>query len=268
MEARLKKRISFFFVLERDGESTEADLPRGSPTGVQLVQTPRRRHLSRACEGPGPSTTQQPAGSPRSGNGASARCDRRSRVIACTFPSEADRRAEISVPEPPPVIHAQWRCEDHNRCAGCGQRLADWWLSAYPDDDGDRSVPNVAAYSAFGHRCRALTGRLRTRSDVSSRSDARRTSPSHARSRAPRQPGAPSRRANGRTRHQRGRVCLDRDSPRPLPALISRPLRPAVRGARPTRGRDPPPGCRAHPSRRAGSRCREGSGGSGRSEGW
>ena len=35
----------------------------------------RRCRPSRACEGPGPTTTQQPTGSPRPGNGASARCD-------------------------------------------------------------------------------------------------------------------------------------------------------------------------------------------------
>lgn len=78
-------------------------------------------------------------------------------MIACTFPSEADRRAEISLPEPPPVIHTQWRCEDHNRCAGCGQRLAGWRLPfcAYHHDDPDRSVRSVAAYSALSHCCRS-----------------------------------------------------------------------------------------------------------------
>lgn len=54
----------------------------------------------------------------------------------------------------PRVIHVHCRCENHNRCAGCGQTLADWRLSAYHYDEADRSVRYVAAYSAFSHRCR------------------------------------------------------------------------------------------------------------------
>lgn len=54
----------------------------------------------------------------------------------------------------PRVIHVHCRCENHNRCAGCGETLAEWRLSACHYDEADRSVRYVAAYSAFSHRCR------------------------------------------------------------------------------------------------------------------
>ncbi len=73
-------------------------------------------------------------------------------MITYTIRSRAYRRAEVSLPEPA-VTHVRWRCENHNRHAGGGQTLVDWWLSVYPDGDGDGSVPDVAANSAFGHRC-------------------------------------------------------------------------------------------------------------------
>jgi hypothetical protein len=75
-------------------------------------------------------------------------------VITYTIPSRAYRRAEVSLPEPP-VTHVRWRCENQNRYAGGGQTLVDWWLSVYPDGDGNGSVPNVAAYSALSHCCRS-----------------------------------------------------------------------------------------------------------------
>ena len=53
----------------------------------------------------------------------------------------------------PRVIHVFCRCDNHNRCAGCGQALADWRLSAYHYDEVDRCVWYLAAYSAFSHRC-------------------------------------------------------------------------------------------------------------------
>jgi len=53
----------------------------------------------------------------------------------------------------PRVIRVHCRCENHHRCAGCGEALADWRLSAYHYDETDRSVWYVAAYVAFGHRC-------------------------------------------------------------------------------------------------------------------
>ena len=54
----------------------------------------------------------------------------------------------------PRVIRVHCRCENHNRCAGCGGTLADWRLSAYHYDEAKRSVAYVAAYLALSHRCR------------------------------------------------------------------------------------------------------------------
>jgi hypothetical protein len=54
----------------------------------------------------------------------------------------------------PRVIRVHCLCENHNRCAGCGETLADWRLSAYHYDEAHRQVRYVAAYSAFSHRCR------------------------------------------------------------------------------------------------------------------
>jgi hypothetical protein len=54
----------------------------------------------------------------------------------------------------PRVIRVHCRCDNHNRCAGCGQTLADRRLSAYYYDERARSVRYVAAYVAFNHRCR------------------------------------------------------------------------------------------------------------------
>lgn len=53
----------------------------------------------------------------------------------------------------PRVIRVHCRCENHNRCAGCGELLADHRLSAYHYDEADREVAYVAAYAAFSHRC-------------------------------------------------------------------------------------------------------------------
>jgi hypothetical protein len=54
----------------------------------------------------------------------------------------------------PRVIHVHCRCENHNRCAGCGETFADWRLSAYHYDEANRQVSYLAAYSAFSHRCK------------------------------------------------------------------------------------------------------------------
>ena len=54
----------------------------------------------------------------------------------------------------PRVIRVHCRCENHNRCAGCGRTLADWRLSAYYWDEVQRKVWYVAAYCALSHRCR------------------------------------------------------------------------------------------------------------------
>jgi hypothetical protein len=54
----------------------------------------------------------------------------------------------------PPVIRLHCRCENHNRCAGCAEPLAEWRLSAYYWDEVRRKVWYVAAYCGLGHRCR------------------------------------------------------------------------------------------------------------------
>jgi hypothetical protein len=54
----------------------------------------------------------------------------------------------------PRVIRVYCRCENHNRCARCGEPLAERRLSAYHFVEETGSVCYVAAYSAFSHRCR------------------------------------------------------------------------------------------------------------------
>lgn len=52
------------------------------------------------------------------------------------------------------VIRVHCRCENHNRCARCGEPLAERRLSAYHLAEEQGSARYVAAYSAFSHRCR------------------------------------------------------------------------------------------------------------------
>jgi hypothetical protein len=52
------------------------------------------------------------------------------------------------------VIRLDCRCANHNRCARCGDALADRRLSAYFWDGAKQGVWYVAAYSALSHRCR------------------------------------------------------------------------------------------------------------------
>jgi hypothetical protein len=51
------------------------------------------------------------------------------------------------------VIRVDCRCANHNRCARCGETLADRRLSAYFWDGAKHGVWYVAAYSALSHRC-------------------------------------------------------------------------------------------------------------------
>jgi hypothetical protein len=51
------------------------------------------------------------------------------------------------------VIGVYCRCENHNRCARCGEPLADRRLSAYHFVEETGSVCYVAADCAFSHRC-------------------------------------------------------------------------------------------------------------------
>jgi len=62
----------------------------------------------------------------------------------------------------PRVIRVHCRCENHNRCARCGEPLADRRLSAYYFDEERGSVYYVAAYCGFRHRCRETGGEVRT----------------------------------------------------------------------------------------------------------
>ncbi len=51
------------------------------------------------------------------------------------------------------VIRVHCRCENHNRCAWCGDHLADRRLSAYYFIEETAKVGYVAAYVSFSHRC-------------------------------------------------------------------------------------------------------------------
>jgi hypothetical protein len=53
----------------------------------------------------------------------------------------------------PRVVQVHCPCENHNRCAACGQPLASRRLSSYGYDEGKRSVIYFAAYMGLGHRC-------------------------------------------------------------------------------------------------------------------
>jgi len=57
----------------------------------------------------------------------------------------------------PRVIRVHCRCENHNRCARCGEPLAERRLSAYHFVEETGEVCYVAAYCAFGHHC-SLSG--------------------------------------------------------------------------------------------------------------
>jgi hypothetical protein len=51
------------------------------------------------------------------------------------------------------VIRVHCSCGNHNRCARCGETLAEHRLSAYHFVEETDSVCYVAAYCAFSHRC-------------------------------------------------------------------------------------------------------------------
>jgi len=60
----------------------------------------------------------------------------------------------------PRVIRVHCRCENHNRCARCGEPLDDYRLSAYYFDEERGSVYYVAAYCGLSHRCRETGGEV------------------------------------------------------------------------------------------------------------
>lgn len=51
------------------------------------------------------------------------------------------------------VLTVRCRCDNHNRCARCGDPLAEWRLSAYHYDERHGKTCYLAAYCAFSHRC-------------------------------------------------------------------------------------------------------------------
>lgn len=53
----------------------------------------------------------------------------------------------------PRVIRIHCRCENHNRCARCGEALAESRLSSYSYDEVEGAAWYLAAYAAFSHRC-------------------------------------------------------------------------------------------------------------------
>ena len=53
----------------------------------------------------------------------------------------------------PRVVPVHCHCENHNRCARCGEPLAEWRLSSYFFAEADRAVRYLAAYAGLGHRC-------------------------------------------------------------------------------------------------------------------
>jgi len=62
-------------------------------------------------------------------------------------------RGEGSGDRNPRVIDVHCRCDNDNRCAGCGGPLAEHRLSAYYWDEDRASVCYVAAYCGLSHRC-------------------------------------------------------------------------------------------------------------------
>lgn len=53
----------------------------------------------------------------------------------------------------PRVIEVHCACQNHNRCAACGEPLAESRLSAYSYDETTASVWYLAAYAGLRHRC-------------------------------------------------------------------------------------------------------------------
>jgi hypothetical protein len=62
-------------------------------------------------------------------------------------------RGEGNGDRTPRVVPVHCRCENHNRCARCGEPLAEWRLSSYFFAEADRAVRYLAAYAGLGHRC-------------------------------------------------------------------------------------------------------------------
>jgi hypothetical protein len=55
------------------------------------------------------------------------------------------------------VVRVHCRCENHHRCAGCGETLADRRLSAWQYDEAIGRARYLGAYVAFSHRCSGIS---------------------------------------------------------------------------------------------------------------
>lgn len=53
----------------------------------------------------------------------------------------------------PRVLRVHCKCENHNRCARCGEPLAESRLSAYEFNEADGKAWYLAAYAGLSHRC-------------------------------------------------------------------------------------------------------------------
>ena len=62
-------------------------------------------------------------------------------------------RGEGNLDRRPRVVDVHCSCTNHNRCAGCGEPLAERRLSAYFWDEERSGVTYVAAYVGLGHEC-------------------------------------------------------------------------------------------------------------------
>jgi hypothetical protein len=57
------------------------------------------------------------------------------------------------------VMRVHCRCENHNRCARCGEQLAKRRLNANYYRESDRQIWHVPGFRGLSHRCRSLDGR-------------------------------------------------------------------------------------------------------------
>ncbi len=71
-------------------------------------------------------------------------------------------RGECLDPNPPchgKVLRVQCRCENHNRCARCGEPFAQFRLNANHYDAGLGVIVHVPGFCALTHACAAPEGR-------------------------------------------------------------------------------------------------------------
>jgi hypothetical protein len=51
------------------------------------------------------------------------------------------------------IVTVHCRCDNHNRCARCGETLADNRLSSFFYDEERREIWFTPGFCAFSHRC-------------------------------------------------------------------------------------------------------------------